>query len=275
MSKYKIVFLDMDGTTLTSEHEFPAETVTAIDELRAKGVKVSLATGRGINELKDYESEKKHIDYGVIMSGGAVYDFAAGKALFTKPLPLDIALAVIDAGEAVDAMVHILTVYDAFARQEDIEHMDRFLMKTYQPMYERHCQRVADVDALRELVKKAPDEIIKINLYHRTPQTREISRRRLEHLPIAYAYAEQTSFEVSAQGINKAVGMEFLCQYLKIDKSEAVAFGDAPNDVEILQSAGLGVAMGNSSAEIKAIADDVTLTCDENGVLAALRKYFF
>ena len=267
MGRYKILFLDMDGTTLRSDHTFPAETTAAIDDMRARGYTVSLATGRGMSELKDYANEQKHLDYGVIMSGGAVYDFVNRKTLFSKPLPLDVALKIIDVGEKETAMVHILTVDEAYAPQN-------FLMKTYEPMYRRFCTGVDGVDTLRDIVRKNPSKIVKINLYNRSPQMRERCRESLQDLPINYAYAEKTSFEVSADGVTKATGIKFLCDYLHIGTEDAVAIGDAPNDKEMLQTVGLGVAMGNATDEIKKLAAAVTLTCDENGVLAAIKKYF-
>ena len=274
MSKYKLLFLDMDGTTLKSDHSFPAETVAAIDKIRADGVKVCLSTGRGMSELKDYEKEQDHLDYGVLMSGGAVYDFVARKAIFTEPVPLEVLLKVIDRGEEAGAMIHLLTVNEAFAPQNDIDNMENFLMKTYQPMFRRFCTGVTGVDAMRDMVRARPEDMIKINLYHRSAESREESRKILEKLPMSYSYAERTSFEVSAKGITKAAGLKFLCRRLGIDTSLAVALGDGENDREILTEAGLGIAMGNASDEIKAVADAVTLSCEENGVLAAIEKYF-
>ena len=61
---------------------------------------------------------------------------------------------------------------------------------------------------------------------------------------------------------------------MKIDISETVAIGDAPNDTEILQTAGYGIAMGNASAEIKEIADFVTADNDHDGVAVAIEKIF-
>lgn len=79
---------------------------------------------------------------------------------------------------------------------------------------------------------------------------------------------------MSPANITKGSGLRELCEFLNIDLAETVAVGDAHNDIEILQVAGVGVAMGNSIDEIKKIADFVTLDNDNDGVAAAVDKLF-
>ena len=78
--------------------------------------------------------------------------------------------------------------------------------------------------------------------------------------------------EVLTKGVNKAFGLEKLAQKLNIQPSEIAAIGDAANDIEMLQYAGLAIAMGNASEEVKAIADIVTDTNENNGVIKAIDK---
>ena len=78
--------------------------------------------------------------------------------------------------------------------------------------------------------------------------------------------------EVLTKGVNKAFGLEKLAQKLNIQPSEIAAIGDAANDIEMLEYAGLAIAMGNGSEEVKAIADIVTDTNENNGVIKAIDK---
>ena len=80
--------------------------------------------------------------------------------------------------------------------------------------------------------------------------------------------------EASPTGITKASGLQELCTLLRIPLSETVAVGDAPNDLEILQLAGLSAAMGNASDSIKEICDVVVSDNDHNGVLEVIQRYF-
>ena len=80
--------------------------------------------------------------------------------------------------------------------------------------------------------------------------------------------------EFSPVGITKASGLRVLCKHLDIPLEDVVSIGDGSNDREILQTAGLSVAMGNARAEIKALCDVTVADNDHNGVLEAIRTYF-
>ena len=78
--------------------------------------------------------------------------------------------------------------------------------------------------------------------------------------------------EVLKKGVNKAYGLEQLARELNIEPSEIAAIGDAANDIEMLEYAGLAIAMGNASEEVKSISDIVTDTNENNGVIKAIDK---
>jgi hydroxymethylpyrimidine pyrophosphatase-like HAD family hydrolase len=149
--------------------------------------------------------------------------------------------------------------------------MEDFSMSVYQDMYERICDRQED---LNRYVQEHADEILKINLYHRSTASRERSRQRLAGLGMNLVLAEITGLEASPVGITKASGLKELCSLLNIPLAATVAVGDAPNDFEILQIAGLAAAMGNATDSIKEICDVVVSDNDHNGVLEVIRRYF-
>ena len=73
--RYRLLALDMDGTTLDSKKRFPRETAETIRELTERGIHVVVATGRGLAELSDYSKELESTRYAIVISGGMVYDF--------------------------------------------------------------------------------------------------------------------------------------------------------------------------------------------------------
>ena len=80
--------------------------------------------------------------------------------------------------------------------------------------------------------------------------------------------------EVAAAGISKRSALEWIAAQIGVDAAQTIAFGDMPNDTEMLTWAGHGVAMGNAEESLKEIADEVTLTNDEDGVAAVLSRWF-
>ena len=79
--------------------------------------------------------------------------------------------------------------------------------------------------------------------------------------------------DIIAKNGGKAVGMQLFKDILGVSPKEMMAFGDAQNDMDMLAYAGIGVAMGNAEDEVKQVADFVTLSVDEDGILYALEKY--
>ena len=269
--KYKLLAVDMDGTVLNSQKKISPRTKSSIDNLLKRGVQVVVSTGRGYAELNDYREIFKLMNYGVLISGGLVYDFFSDKPIKIHALDDETILRLIDFGTTERAMIHLLTLKNSIAREVDIQHMSDFGMEIYFDMFNRICVRTDD---LKQYVRENPGEVIKVNLYHRDKNSRDKNFERINRLGLTMNFAEANNLEVSPANVSKGTGLVELCDFLNVDISETVAVGDAPNDTEILQAAGLAVAMGNASDEIKNLADFVTLDNDNDGVAAVIEKFF-
>ena len=162
---YKLLALDMDGTTLNSEKKITPKTANAISELSKRGVAVVLSTGRGIAEINDYKNEFKSINYGVLISGGMVYDFLNSKPVATHPLDTEIMLQLVEGAESEKAMIQLLTENDSLTREEDILNMETFGMGIYQDMYYRNCVRCED---FKKFILENPGKVLKLNIYQST-----------------------------------------------------------------------------------------------------------
>ena len=168
-------------------------------------------------------------------------------------------------------MIHLLTLNDSIAAQKDISQMEKFHMGIYQSMFDKICIRCDD---FKKFVLDNPGKVLKVNLYHLTPESRDRTVERMKKFDLNLVFAEGTSLEASPKNISKGSGLIELCNILKISVDECVAVGDAPNDLEILKTAGVAVAMGNATDEIKKIADLVTADNDHDGVVKVIEKFF-
>lgn len=261
----------MDGTVLTSQKKITPRTRDAINELLLRGIHVVTSTGRSLAELVDYREDFKLMNYGILISGGIVFDFFRDEPIITHAVDEDIMFKLIDFGLETRAMIHLHTLRNSIAREDDIQHMAAFGMEIYQDIFNRICLRVDD---FKEYIRTHPNEVAKVNLYHRDRASRDKNLARMNKLNLSISYAESNNLEAAPQGITKASGLIELCNLLKIDLAETVAIGDGFNDREIIQTAGVGVAMGNARDEIKKIADFITLDNDNDGVAVAIDKFF-
>jgi hypothetical protein len=269
--KYKLLAFDMDGTILNSQKKISPRTKTAINDLIRRGVHVVAGTGRDLAEISDYRDDFKGMNYAILMSGGLIFDFFNDKPVKVHGLDEETIFKLIDFGLETQAMIHLHTVRDSIAREDDIQNMAAFGMGIYQNMFDRICVRCDDC---KEFVRNHPAEVVKVNLYHRDKSSRDKNFARIKPLNLSISFAEAFNLEMSPANITKGSGLRELCEFLNIDLAETVAVGDAHNDIEILQVAGVGVAMGNSIDEIKKIADFVTLDNDNDGFAAAVDKLF-
>ena len=268
---YKLLALDMDGTILTSQKTVSPATVKAINNLIKQGTAVTLCTGRGVAELKDYSNEFAAIPYGILNSGGCIYDFTKRQSIYRSLLDDGALIECIRAARAVKAMPYLLTEDVSVAQSEDIRDVSVFQMSIYQSLYDRVATVVPDMETY---VREHPGKSLKLCIFHRDPGTREQTRRAVEHLGMELADAETTSLEISPRGVTKGLGLKTLCSYLGISIEESVAVGDADNDIDVLKTAGLSVAMGNANETVKDLCDVIVADNDHDGIVEVIDRFF-
>ena len=268
---YKLLALDMDGTILTSQKTVSPATVKAIDRLIKQGTAITLCTGRGVAELKDYTDDFSAIPYGILNSGGCVYDFTKRQSIHRILLDDSSLIECIRASQKVKTMPYLLTEDASVAQAEDMRDVSRFQMGMYQSLYDRVATIVPDMETY---VREHPGKSLKLCIFHRDSGTREQTRREIEHLGMELADAETTSLEISPKGVTKALGLQILCRYLGIPIEESVAVGDADNDIDVLKAAGLSVAMGNANKTVKDLCDVIVADNDRDGVVEVIDRFF-
>ncbi len=149
-----------------------------------------------------------------------------------------------------------------------MENLEYFHMGVYRPMYEQAMTLVPDIFAFAENCR---EEFLKINLYHADPAERIRTRAQLESPDLELVYSEVSSLECSARGVSKGSGLERLCALLEIRPEACIAVGDADNDLPMLRTAGLGVAMGNAPEHVKTAAKRIVADLDHGGCAEAIR----
>ena len=254
------VFFDIDGTLISfNTHKIPASTQRALYRLREKGVRVFIASGRPpvqmgfLKQLTDFE-----FDGYVVLNGQYCYD--AGGTFYQLPIPR----------ASLEQLLPWL-------RQSDLSCSFVELDYSY---INRISQQVVDLyTMLGGTAKQEPVDNPARALTHTTYQLsaflpREGEAEFLRHLPGCKAARWNPYFAdiIPAQG-GKPVGVQKMLERFGIDRADSMAFGDGGNDSDMLRYAGIGVAMGNATPDVKQIADYVTATVDEDGVERALEHF--
>lgn len=270
MNTYDLIGFDMDGTLLDSRKSILPSTVEAIGRAVAAGKTVILSTGRSINELEEFAGQLAQVRYYVCESGALIYDSKERKILHSETLAQDVVMRILDVASAEDTMPYIISNGESFADRRHIADLAHFHMGIYQDMMDRV---VCQMDDMIAQYRKNPFPMEKLNLFSASEEIRERIYENVKSLPLAFAYAEETSLEMTPLHISKASGLRWLCGYLGIPLERTVIVGDADNDAEAMEAAGLSVAMGNALPHIKEMCGAVVSDNDSGGCAEAVDRY--
>ncbi len=267
---YKLIALDMDGTLLNSVHEISDNTLSKIAAAFSIGKEIVLSTGRCLPELKKYFSLIPNLRYVICCNGALAYDVKEQKVIDSNPIPADKVAQILSAArDDEQVMVHFLSV-DSIVEREKACKMAFYAMGRHQEMFD---QVTTKIDDIFQYFEASPRSVEKINLYASTPAIQKYYSEKLIPCDLTIASAEGNSVELTAAGVSKASGLKMLCSSLHIPLSEVIAVGDSGNDIEMLQAAGLALAMENATDAVKAVSDVIVPDCDHDGCAFAIENY--
>ena len=264
----KLVAIDMDGTLLNSKKELLEETKQYFKDFHKKETDtlLVLCTGRPESGIRPYLKDLGYLEenhYIISQNGANIYESRTGKRVMDAFLDSAAIQKWIELGKkhGISVMGAGVDYYYCFD-QEPTEWME-FDVK----LVSGKLKRIPTKESLNT-------DFYKILLMGDEVQLNEFETFIPEEWRDEFYVVRSQKYlvEVLTKGVNKAFGLEKLAQKLNIEPSEIAAVGDAANDIEMLEYAGLAIAMGNASEEVKAIADIVTDTNENNGVIKAIDK---
>ena len=271
---YQLIALDMDGTLLTSDHHVSKGCRDAIKAAKEQGKYAVLSTGRNLDELKDNKKELCDVPFYICESGALLYDCKTKERLFHVSIPEEIVKEILDIVEKYDAMPYLASNGETVVERCRHGHMTYFNMGKYEEMLFRQGSVIIDC-SMKEYYEKTLCSVEKFNIFCASTEVRETLFAHLTslNLPITMVYSEIASIEISPLGVSKGLGLKKLCEHLGISIEESIAVGDADNDMEILKTAGLSVAMGNAAPYVKEVCDVIVADNDHDGCKEAIETY--
>lgn len=271
--RIRMIGLDMDGTLLTTEKELTEHTREVLREAIDRGVVVLPATGRPLTGIPEEVLKFPGVRYAVASNGARIVDLKESRVLYEDLVPYETGRRVLEICSRYDSMLEIYYDGVGYAEEEKLKHLDEYVPRLPMARYIASSRRpVADVRAMHE-ERKAPTDKVQA-LFRTTEECKKAWKEVEKEIPdIEITGALSNNIEVNAKGVNKGRGLLILGQLLGIRREEIMAVGDGSNDIVMLREAGLGVAMENATDEVKAAADVITLSNDQEGAAAAIEKY--
>lgn len=260
-----LIVLDLDGTLLTDEQKISEKTKKILFQAKEAGHLVMIATGRPYRASSMYYDELK-LTTPIVNFNGAYIHHPKNKSweAIHSPISMNVVYDVVDSVDTFQYENLIAEVMDdVYIHTDDQNMLDMFKMGS---------PRVT-MGNLKSNLTENPTSL----LIHANEQNVPIIRKHLQEVHAELIEhrrwgAPFNIIEIVRKGLNKAVGIAAVSKYIGIPRERIIAFGDEDNDLEMIEYAGIGVAMSNGIQELKSIANEVTLSNNEDGVAIFLKE---
>ncbi len=272
MKNIKLVGLDLDGTLLNEEKRVTEYSREVLNKVIALGVIVSPATGRPITGIPRGVLEFPGIRYALTANGARITDIRKDRTLYEALMPVETARRVLEVLEPFDAIKEIYFDGVGYAEEAMLKMVAEY--ETRPNMAEYIAATRVAVKSIHKKLKDMNRPLDKVQAFFRCTKDRDRVWEELRQVPcIEITGAGDKNIEVSLLGVNKGTGLIKLGKILGITREEIMAVGDGHNDTDMIREAGLGVAMGNGADALKAQADYITESNEEDGAAKALERF--
>ena len=264
---YKLIALDMDGTLLNSEKKLTSRVRSAINSAKDQGIKVVLASGRPFEgmlpTLKELGLDGKD-DYALTYNASLILKVAC-KTVITS--------AILTGQDAIE----LSKIANKLGVNILAYSMTRGLITPKQNKYTDYEAKLNNIEFSEfdfNLLDKNED-IVKVMMVDEPELLTEAIAKLPQAIQEKYSMARSLPFffEFMNKNGNKGKGMAALTAHLGLTPEQVICVGDAANDLEMIKYAGLGVAMENATDEVKAHANYITRSNDNEGVAHVFEKY--
>ncbi len=263
---YRLIVLDVDGTLVDRERRISPATLLALQDAKAAGIRVTLATGRLYASALPYASRIGANAPLILCNGARIQDPAGGKYLFSVHLPKHQAVRGLRLARKLGLHANLYL--------GEAVYIERVSQTSRESARKDGVEQIV-VGDLAQFLNGQPADPVKILLIGPDERLDEFARAYDtggDGLP-SVVRSEPAYLEIMPRGISKGGALIRLCDLLGIPASKAAAFGDGMNDLEMIQVAGLGVAMGNAHGELKRAARVLAPSHDADGVAEVLREH--
>ena len=261
----KVVFLDMDGTLILPDGTMPESAREALRRARANGHEMVICTGRSTTQIEPVLKENADLFDGCVAAAGAQVS-RGGETIWHDCMSPEMAKKLVDFFRAHNVTYFLQAdsgVYAEPASLQAIVNAFKALGRT-----EIDVEEIFGYTVLDEHPENVP--YIEKCCYFECPHPADVVQRELGPdfyvIDSSYKVTRFCDGEINKAGVNKATGMEKYLEAAGVPHEDCIAFGDGPNDLEMIQYAALGVCMGNGTDRLKALADRICGRIDEDGI---------
>ena len=256
---YKLFVADMDGTLLNDDKKLSDKNIQAIKKLQDFGIKFAVATGRHDSMIKSY---LKHLDLHVPViscNGAMVREPFSDQVFLSEALPKEHSLQIIDLCKERNIDFHIYGHESIFG--EELNHKMLYYHNLNKSLPSEERTKLVTVSDCKDIVCNEPEPLYKfLIISNRNKDLLDIMDGLAKIEGLTACLSMPTLCDVMKKGVTKAYALQKLSESLAIKRNEIVAIGDQFNDIDLIEYAGLGIAVANAEDALKEKADIVTIS---------------
>ena len=261
----RLIAVDLDGTLLNDRKEIPPDFVPMVEALFPRGIRFVLASGRQYFNLAAMFASVADKLFYFAENGGLIFDGA--ECISCSPLSDDVLPQLCRTGKDIGAAMVLSGVQSAYIGSG----CDKDVRENTAMYYRKRT--FAD-DPLAA-VRAAGDSVVKVAVFDPADAAAKCEPRFAQFRPrLKVTLAGQNWLDIMRADVNKGIALEFLQKRLGVAPEQCMAFGDYPNDLEMIRQAGIGYAMANSHPDLLAAAKYRAPSNEEDGVMRVLRETF-
>ena len=273
MPDIRLITLDLDGTLLNSKKELSPENAAALQWAADQGIEIVPTTGRFYGGMPEVIRNLPYLHYAITINGAQVYDVRNDVGIAKAEIPVERAV------ELMAWLDQFPVIYDCF--MDNWGWMTRSLQEKADEFApnEHYAKMLKElrtpVDELKVFLTERGHDIQKSQFF---AKDMDLRARLMEEIPqrfpgLIVSSAVVNNVEINDRNAHKGNAIRQLAQHLGLEMRQVLAFGDGSNDITMLQEAGIGVCMENGLDSVKAVADYITDSCDEDGVAKAIYRF--
>lgn len=262
---YKLIVCDLDGTLLNSSSKLSEYTKRILRKLTVN-IPLIIATARAPRDVKEIITELKIDRPCIFYNGALIYEMNCNRRLFSCGIPssvLEPFLLKLESNRYVnDYLIEKNNSY-WINENEDVD-IKKWVQMGEPPVGVGHYLSFTKEPVSKIIISGNHSEIINL-----------IQKDYSKILAHTYSDSKQKWLEILSYGVSKAWAVQFIAKHMGIPLSQIIAFGDADNDIKMLQTVGRGIAMANSTTKVKSLIKETALSNNDDGVARKLSDIFF
>jgi Cof subfamily protein (haloacid dehalogenase superfamily) len=270
---YRLLAINIDGTLLQSNSRLHRSAKEAIQYVQQKGVDVTLVTSRSFPAAKKLANTLK-INKPIVTSRGSYISSTDEKPIFVKRLEEDVAFEIARLLEGFECQIRLLNEEYSLGNRSKLSRnlMAKTIFSSADPAFYSH----QFVDSVSETLSENPMSPSKIEVYFEDEEDLDDVIQALKgmYIEVDSVKINKLRLEIVPAGVSKLNGLLYVGEQLGVTSKQMVYIGDDVDDIPLIDAVGLGVAMGNSSFEVKKAADWVTRSNNQQGVTYMVKEHF-